>query len=214
MRPNPDPHFEPEAFTPADALDVRRHGPRGYVDDQHYKPWLRDEFTYRCLYCACREVWFADGDRSFSVEHIRPTSQTPEGLTDYDTLVYACCQCNAARGEIRLPLDPTAGMRQHLEVSADGTIRGLTPAGADFIRICRLDRPNLVAFRRLILDVLRLLRQKQGREATELRRRYLGYPANLPDLSALKPPGGNSRPEGIERSAFACRARGELPEVY
>jgi hypothetical protein len=214
MRPNPDRLIELEAFAPTDALDVRRHGPRGYVDDEHYKPWLRDEFTYRCVYCSCREVWFPDGDRSFSVEHLRPTSLAPEGLTDYDTLVYACCQCNAARGAILLPLDPTAGLRQHLEVSADGSIRGLTPAGEDLIRICRLDRPNLVAFRRLVLDVLRLLGRKRDREAADLRRRYLGYPANLPDLSKLKPPGGNLRPEGIERSAFACRARGELPEVY
>jgi hypothetical protein len=148
------------------------------------------------------------------VEHVRPTSLAPEDLTDYHTLVYACCQCNAARRAILLPLNPTAGLRQHLEVSADGTIRGLTPAGEDFIRICRLDRPNLVAFRRLLLDVLRVLGRKRDREAAELRRRYLGYQANLPDLSTLKPPGGNSRPDGIEQSAFARRERGELPEVY
>ena len=214
MRPNPDRPLEREAFAPADPLEARRHGPRGYVDDEHYKPWLRDEFNYRCLYCGCREVWFPDGDASCSVEHVRPTSLVPEGLTDYGTLVYACCQCNAARGALPLPLDPTAGLRRHLELLADGTIRGLTPAGEDFIRICRLDRPNLVAFRRLILDVLRMLGRKRGREAAELRRRYLGYPANLPDLSVLKPPGGNSRPEGIEQSAFARRERGELAEVY
>lgn len=215
MRPNPDRPSGLEVFAPPDALNERRHGPRGYVDDEHYKPWLRDEFTYRCLYCGCREVWFPDGDRSFSVEHVQPTSSlTPVGLTDYDTLVYTCCQCNAARGAILLPLDPTAGMRQHLAVSADGTIRGLTPAGEDFIRICRLERPNLVAFRRLILDVLRLLGRKRDREAAALRRRYLGYPANLPDLSVLKPPGGNARPGGIARSAFARRKRGDLPEVY
>lgn len=213
MPPAPE-SSDRDVFAPADAMDGRRHGPRGYVDDEHYKPWLRDEFTYRCLYCGCREVWFPDGDRSFSVEHLWPTSLALEGLTDYDTLVYACCQCNAARGAALLPLDPTEGIRQHLEVSADGTIRGLTPAGEDFIRVCRLDRSNLVAFRRLILDVLRLLSRKREREAGELRRRYLGYPANLPDLSVLKPPGGNSRPEGIEQSAFARRERGELPAVY
>jgi hypothetical protein len=148
------------------------------------------------------------------VEHLRPTSTAPQGLTDYDTLVYACCQCNAASKAVLLPLDPRAGLRQHLEVLADGSIRGLTPAGEDFIRICRLDRPNLVAFRRLILDVLRLLGRKRDREAAALCRRYLGYPANLPDLAALRPPGGNSRPEGVERSAFARRERGELPGVY
>jgi hypothetical protein len=214
MRPDPDRSSGSDVFAPADPWAVRRHGPRGYLDDEHYKPWLRDEFTYRCLYCACREVWFPDGDSSFSVEHLRPISLAPEGLTDYRTLVYACCQCNSARGAVRLPLDPTAGMREHVEVLADGTIRGLTAAGEDFIRICRLDRPNLVAFRRLILDVLRLLARKRDPEAAELRRRYLGYPANLPDLSALKPPGGNACPEGIEQSAFARRERGDLPEVY
>src|SRR5437764_9736257 len=86
---------------------LRRNGPRGYVDDEHYKPWLRDEFSFRCLYCRCREVWFPDGDRSFSVEHILPTSLATAGLTDYDSLVYACCQCNAVRRAILLPLDPT-----------------------------------------------------------------------------------------------------------
>lgn len=29
----------------------RRHGPLGYVDYKSYKPWLRDEFTFRCVYC-------------------------------------------------------------------------------------------------------------------------------------------------------------------
>jgi hypothetical protein len=41
MRPNPDRPPDLEAFAPADALAVRRHGPRGYVDDEHYRPWLR-----------------------------------------------------------------------------------------------------------------------------------------------------------------------------
>jgi len=214
MQPNPDRSSELEVFTPPSALGMRLHGPRGYRDDEHFKPWLRDEFTYRCLYCGCREVWFPDGDRSCSVEHLQPTSLAPNGLTDYDSLVYACCQCNAARGAAELPLEPTEGLRQHVEVLLDGTVRGLTPQGEDFIRICRLDRPNLVAFRRLILDVLRLLGRKRDEEAAELRRGYLGYPRNLPDLSLLKPPGGNSRPEGIHRSAFARRERGELPEIY
>jgi hypothetical protein len=105
-------------------------------------------------------------------------------------------------------------MRQHVEVLPDGTIRGLTPAGEDFIRICRLDRPNLIAFRRLILDVLTFLGRKRDREAAALRHRDLGFPANLPDLAVLRPPGGNSRPQGLEQSAFARRTRGELPEVY
>ena len=205
----------PEAvFAYPDGPHVRRHGPRGYVDDEHYKPWLRDEFTFRCVYCRCREVWFPDGDRNFSVEHVRPTSLAPEGLTAYDTLLYACCQCNAARGAALLPLDPGGGLGKHLEVSNDGTIRGVTPAGEDLIRTCRLDRPNLTAYRRLVLDTLALLRRKRQPEAADLLRRYLGYPANLPDLAALRPPDGNSRPEGLADCCFERRRRGELADTY
>jgi UDP-glucose 4-epimerase len=38
-------------------------------------------------------------------------------------------------------------------------------------------------------------------------------PEDLPDLRRLKPPAGNSRPEGIGQSWHARRARGELREV-
>jgi hypothetical protein len=41
---------------------VRRHSPRGYRDYRSYKPWLRDEFDFRCVYCLWRERWCADGD--------------------------------------------------------------------------------------------------------------------------------------------------------
>ena len=212
MPPIPEPPLADRVFAYPDQAHERRHGPRGYLDDEHYKPWLRDEFAFRCVYCCCREVWFPDGDGSFSVEHVVPTSQAPVGPTGYDTLLYACCQCNAARKAIALPLDPESGLGHHLEVRLDGTIRGRTPAGEELICICRLDRPNLTAFRRLILETLTVLRRKRDVDAVELCRRYLGYPANLPNLAALRPPGGNSRPEGIAASAWARRSRRELPE--
>jgi hypothetical protein len=213
MQQNLEPPSGQTIFAYPDVAHVRRHGPRGYVDDEHYKPWLRDEFSFRCVNCGCREVWFPDGDRSFSVEHVQPRNLASEGLTEYDTLVYACCQCNATRKALRLPLDPAGDLGRHLEVLPDGTIRALTSSGEDLIRICRLDRPNLTAFRRLMIDTLTLLHRKRDPEASELFRRYLGYPTNLPDLAALKPPGGNFRPMGIEQSAFARSGRGELPNI-
>jgi hypothetical protein len=118
------------------------------------------------------------------------------------------------RGAILLPLDPFGSLREHLEVSDGGTIRGLTPAGQDLIHVCRLDRPNLTAFRRRLLDTLAILRRKQSDAARDLLRRYLGYPANLPDLAALRPPNGNARPEGIADCSFERRRRGELARTY
>ena len=40
------------------------------------------------------------------------------------------------------------------------------------------------------------------------------YPEDLPDLSKLSPPAGNSKPEGLERSHFARRERNDLPTHY
>lgn len=36
---------------------VRRHGPMGYADVTSFRPWLRDEFSFRCVYCLLREQW-------------------------------------------------------------------------------------------------------------------------------------------------------------
>jgi hypothetical protein len=82
------------------------------------------------------------------------------------------------------------------------------------IDLCALDRPELVAFRRDLIALLTLLDRLRGAEAARLRKRYLGYPDDLPDLAALKPPGGNSRPQGLVESAFERRRRGELPDRF
>ncbi|MBY0229135.1 MAG: hypothetical protein K2W96_07660, partial [Gemmataceae bacterium] len=133
------------------------------------------------------------------------------GPASYESLVYACCQCNSVRKAAFLPIDPADGLARHLRVRRDGTIEALTLVGAGFIEICNLGRPVLMRFRRSILDVLAYLRAKGEPEADDLRRRYLAYPDDLPDLSGLRPPGGNSRPGGVAQSAFARRERGELP---
>ena len=42
------------AFTYPRSRHIRRHGPHGYRDYRSYKPWLRDEFAFRCVYCLWR----------------------------------------------------------------------------------------------------------------------------------------------------------------
>src|SRR6478672_3076703 len=68
----------------------RRHGPRGHTTYPAYKPWLRDEFEFRCVYCLTREQWSADGHNSFSIDHVQPKSRHRNLTNDYDNLVYAC----------------------------------------------------------------------------------------------------------------------------
>jgi hypothetical protein len=44
--------------------------------------------------------------------------------------------------------------------------------------------------------------------------RLMGFPDDLPDLSLLRPPEGNSRSDGISESYNAKRGRAELPDIY
>src|SRR4051812_9790541 len=103
----------------------RRHGPQGYTDYKNYKPWLRDEFKFRCVYCLEREVWYPDGEDSFSADHVVPQSKDANRVTDYTNLIYACTRCNSYRRQIRT-LDPTkVALGKHLRVEADGALTGL-----------------------------------------------------------------------------------------
>lgn len=59
------------------AAHVRRHGPQGYADYASYRPWLRDEFAFRCVYCLLREQWgLVRG--TFAIDHFLPASVNPE----------------------------------------------------------------------------------------------------------------------------------------
>jgi hypothetical protein len=83
----------------------------------------------------------------------------------------------------------------------------------ELIGICRLDRPKLTVFRRGMLELFQALEDRRDPGAAALHRRFFGFPANLPELSALRPPEGNGRPQGVENSHFERRRRGELPAV-
>ena len=123
------------------ALAPRRHGPRRYLDYTSFKAWLRDEFTFRCVYCLTREQWRPAGHEDFSVEHFIAQVTDPQLRSAYDNLFYVCCACNAARRDIWLPLDlAREPLGAHWRITRDGVAESLTAEGAQFIEICRLNR--------------------------------------------------------------------------
>src|SRR5712671_2113481 len=81
---------------------VRRHGPQGYADYQSYRPWLRDEFSFRCVYCLLREQW-GQMRGGHAIDHFLPMAQHPERANDYDNLVYTCAACNALKRDRLVP---------------------------------------------------------------------------------------------------------------
>ncbi len=204
-------------FRYAPAPHRRRHAPRGYGDYGSYKPWLRDEFAFRCAFCLVRERWYPDGSKSFGIDHLQPRQRAPHLICAYENLVYSCPTCNAAKQDAWPILDPCrVAYGAHLRVHDDGTIDGLTPDGRRLIDILRLDSPSRTTFRAKQLALVRYLTSKPAsdRWAARLLGDLLAFPDDLPDLADLRPPGGNDRPEGIAESCAARRAQGDLPALY
>lgn len=193
----------------------RRHGPDGYTMYESYKPWLRDEFAFQCVYCLIRERASREGHKVFGVDHIIPQTANPALVSDYDNLVYSCNRCNSARGTQSGVLDPCkSAYSDHMRVRADGFVEGLTKPGKVHIEVLDLNEPDLVEFRVEWMEKVRLLLSPTCNPRWyRLESHRLRYPGKLPDLSSLKPP-QNSRPEGVRQSHYARLLAGELPEMY
>ena len=65
----------------------RQHGPQGYTNYESYKPWLRDEFSFRCVYCLVRERHYPNREAAFGVDHLIPQRVAPELALHYDNLL-------------------------------------------------------------------------------------------------------------------------------
>jgi hypothetical protein len=79
----------------------RRHGPANYAAYESYRPWLRDEFAFRCVYCLKRETW-GQVTADFDLDHFAPQSLNPLLRLDYLNLIYSCWRCNAVKRDTQL----------------------------------------------------------------------------------------------------------------
>lgn len=187
---------------------TRQHGPTGYKDYGSFRDWLRDEFTFRCVYCLRREQWGLV-TRTFDIDHFTPQSRDSSATLVYENLLYVCGACNSLKSADLVP-DPTAiSFRDSVSVAEDGTIRALNDAGRLLIEILRLDNEDYTRFRNLIIRTLRTLAANDP----ETFLLWMSYPLELPDLSKLRPP-ENSKPDGVHDCYFARRSRGELEATY
>src|ERR1700740_558501 len=91
-----------DPFTYPAAPHVRRHGPQDYAGTESFRPWLRDEFCFRCVYCLVREQWgLVPG--VFGIDPSLPVASHADKVLSYDNLLYCCATCNGAKGKRRLP---------------------------------------------------------------------------------------------------------------
>jgi len=198
-----------QSFSYPIAVHVRKHGPSGYADYGSYRDWLRDEFSFCCVFCRKREQWdIMIG--SWDIDHFVPQDIRPDQKLDYENLLYVCHACNLIKSKKIAP-DPCAiAFGACVEIHEDGSIDALNEDGQALIETLKLDNEDHRKYRRLIIAMLRSL----AIHDMQVYRLWICYPADLPDLSRLNPPSGNTRPSGVIDSFFARRARGELPQTY
>lgn len=197
-----------DAFEYPRTPHVRRHGPHGYTTYQSFRPWLRDEFCFRCVLCLHRELWLTTSE--FEIDHLIPVSKRPNLECRYSNLLYVCRRCNSLKRDIQIPDPCSIAYGRCLCVNNDGSVVALNEEGRKLVRTLRLDRPERVRQRRMIIDILV---DAEANGNTPRLREWLGFPPDLEDLSRRKRQ-DNKRPQGIEESFFARRERGELPETY
>jgi hypothetical protein len=146
----------------------------------------------------------------FSLDHFLPVWVHPEHQRSYDNLLYACVACNQSKGATLLP-DPTQMLLDGaVRVKEDGRIEAMTHEARRIIRMLGLDGSEETEARLLWIGITALAQ----RTDPALYPRLMGFPGELPDLQRLRPPGGNTRPEGVAICFHAQKREGTLPATY
>jgi 5-methylcytosine-specific restriction endonuclease McrA len=136
-------------FDYPDPQAVRRHAPSGYANYESFRPWLRDEFTFRCAYCLKREQW-GQLTGEFDIDHFLPRRIRPDLVNQYANLVYACRRCNAVKQRLSIG-DPFVILRApRIKTLADGTVVAADAAAVRIIEALDLNSPKLVEWRLLL----------------------------------------------------------------
>jgi len=198
----------PEPFAFPDGPHIRRHGPKGWKDYARYRPWLRDDFCFRCVFCLIREQW-VDMRRGFQIDHFIAQKLRPDLAANYENLIYLCPSCNNLKRAARLPDPCRVALACCLLFHRDGTVEALNIDGETIIEKLELDDPRLVEMRRRKIGILSSLATHDWPLFVEEMR----FPTNIPDLTQDDPP-ANTRPDGVALSWHARRQAGTLPEVY
>lgn len=198
-------------FVYPDEPHQRKHGPVGYTDYESFRDWLRDEFSYRCVFSLLRESW---PQTRFHIDHLISQKERPDLVCDYDNLILLEARLNLVKGKRRLPDPCKVPLGEHLVVFTSGEQMGCIEArdgseiGERIIRVLRLDNEDATQIRRYWIGILRSV----ARTDVRLFREFIGYPKNLPDLQAFRVK--NTRKSGLSQSAKHLLNNDNLPDWY
>src|SRR5436190_11376792 len=104
-------------FVYPDEPHQRKHGPVGYTDYESFRDWLRDEFSFRCVFSLYREAW---PQTRFHIDHLISQKERPDLIYDYDNLILLEARLNLVKGKWRLPDPCKVALGKHLVVCTNG----------------------------------------------------------------------------------------------
>jgi hypothetical protein len=189
----------------------RKHGPTGYTVYESYRDWLRDEFSYRCVFSLFRETW---PQTRFHIDHLVSQNERPDLVCDYDNLILLDARLNLVKGKRRVPDPCKVALDKCLLVHTDGDQMGCIEArdgnkiGEQIIRVLRLNSDDATQIRRDWIGILRSV----ARTDEKLFRKFMGFPKQLPDLRRAN--AQNTRTIGLDQSAKHLHDTGKLPQWY
>ena len=123
---------------------------------------VRERAKAVCEYCRLPQ---SEQEATFHIDHVHPT--TLGGVTRLNNLALACVTCSlckAARFSVRdsvteqfVPIfHPRRDLwSDHFEWTAQWRVVGLTPTGRATISALKMNRPAIVAIRRLLAELKR-----------------------------------------------------------
>ena len=153
------------------AILARRETPPELSRYQGYKPYLRRDFYYSCVYCTVHENDL-QGWRYFDVEHFRPKSlpQFSHLEVVYSNLLYACSICNTYKSNDWPSDDPINDGRgyldpcehdydDHFAIVSEVEIKGRSGVGQYMVEHLHLNRVQLQNLRRRRVEAESMHRQ-------------------------------------------------------
>ena len=144
----------PNPFRYPTAIHVRKHGPEGYAKYAYFRPWLRDEFDFRCVYCLWREAW-SHALSIFEIDHFVAVAVNQKLEKHYGNLVYACRNCNNRKSNRTILNPEKIPLGSCVEVLETGEIRPLNNDGICLIDDLGLDQKRSTDMRKLQIDSIR-----------------------------------------------------------
>ena len=170
-------------FDYPESRSERVHGPAGYASYESFRPWLRDEFIFRCVYCLKRETW-GQVTGKFELDHFQPQSLAPDLSLDYLNLVYACRRCNSVKLNQSVDDPLVIFSSESVVVLPDGVIASDRPQTKRLIQQLDLNSPRLKNWRVMWMGILTLAKERDA----NLYKQLAGFPDDLPNLGRLRPP--------------------------